>query len=88
MTKKKKATVTTLITKPIYSELEMERRMFALSQANALVSNPVHALAANPQNIMMLANIFMAYVEGKDMPVQKAIEMNPTTQAANPQVYS
>lgn len=65
-------TKTKVITKPavksaeytMFTKDQMERRMFALTEANRLVQNPVHVLSATPDNIMALANQFYMFIEG------------------------
>lgn len=82
------------VTAPTYSNDEMTRRAIALQASAQLVSNPVHAFAATPQNVMMLANTFWHFIEGKEIPaetVQKPQVVTPETSAAapaTPQVYS
>lgn len=68
--KTKKATpkITQINKAPVYTEAQANRRTTALLAAAQLVSNPVHAFAANPQNVMELANVFWHFVEGKDLP--------------------
>lgn len=51
----------------VYNTEEMTRRAIALQAAASLVSNPAHAFAANPTNVMALANIFWHFIEGRDI---------------------
>lgn len=66
----KKSNIAAKSTKKLatYTEAEKAIRTQCLVAACQLVSNPVHALAATPQNVMLLAGIFANFVEGTEIP--------------------
>ena len=71
MTKAKNKSAATLV-KSNYSALEINTKAACVTAAAYLVSNPAHAFAATPQNVMGLANVFYNFVMGIDAPAQEA----------------
>lgn len=72
-------------TKELFTESQMNRRAVALQAASQLVSNPVHAFAANPSNVMELTNVFFHFIEGRELPSQVVA---PVTDTASGQTYA
>lgn len=63
-----------LVSTSPFTTHEQEIRTLCLTASATLVSNPVHAFAATPQNVMQLANVFYHFVKGIDLPASTKLD--------------